>query len=180
MRQRSGQHLRQGILWVMRLGILLMIAIALSALYHRYHLSPEQTELIRYVEVELPPLRRAEEPVGDRLAALLADRQSKAEVVRKQLVDELIPGFLRLRQMAEAPLRAAQTAPVQSLAREHLAVIDQYIDVCRTAVWVMDDAKLDPREALLRIGKALGAAAQRQRDFDAHLRATTKELKLAK
>src|SRR5438270_4793273 len=99
----------------MRLGILMMLALALSVLYHRYHLSPEQQELVRYVEIEAAALRKVEDPIADRLAALLADRRQPAEVVRKQLVDELIPAFLRLRQLAQAPLRSAKTPPVQAL-----------------------------------------------------------------
>lgn len=175
MRRKS-----QALLWALRLGILAMLALALAVLYQRHHLSPEQEELVRYVEVEAVALRKVEGPIADRLAALLADRRQPADLVRRQLVDELIPGFLRLRQLAEAPIAAARTPPVQGLAREYLGVVDQFIEVCRTAVRAMDDPKLEARQALLRIGGALGAAVEKQRQWEAHVRGVSKDLRLAR
>ena len=55
----------------MRLGILGMLAVILAVLWQRYHLSDDQQELARYVEVEVPVLLRAEQPVLQRVADLL-------------------------------------------------------------------------------------------------------------
>ena len=70
-RPSRGAYVAFGALWFMRLGILGMLAVILAVLWQRYHLSDDQQELARYVEVEVPVLLRAEQPVLQRVADLL-------------------------------------------------------------------------------------------------------------
>lgn len=163
----------------MRLGILLMLATGLALLYQRHRLSPEQQAFQRYVEVDLRMLQQVEAPVIDRLGLLLSDRHQSADVVRRRLVEELIPDLLRLRRLAEAPLGAATTAAVRELAQAYIAVVDLYIDAARTAVWAIDDPALQGREGLLRIGTALRAALERHEQWRKRLRELARQLRFA-
>lgn len=168
------------LLWTLRLGILGMLAVGLSVLYHRHRTTPEQEELRRYIAVDAPLLRRAAAPIEERLAGVLADKRLAPEAVRKILVDEAIPGLLRVRELAGAPLAAARTAPVQALAREHLAVVDQLIDACRTAVRTIDDPRAGGPIAWGRVQQTFAEAARAQERWQQHVVEAAAEHKLTR
>ena len=111
-RPSRGAYVAFGALWFMRLGILGMLAVILAVLWQRYHLSDDQQELARYVEVEVPVLLRAEQPVLQRVAELLDGDFQPNEPLRRALQDDLMPQLIRLRKAAQAPRTAAKTRAV--------------------------------------------------------------------
>ncbi|MBP6743316.1 MAG: hypothetical protein KA244_10715 [Deltaproteobacteria bacterium] len=176
----GGHVLNRGLLWFMRLGIVAMLTITAVVMYSRYHQSPEQVELVRYVENELPALDLYEGPIVARLQQLLADKGKSPEAARRELVDELMPALVRLRKLAEAPLRAATTPPVQQLAEEYRASVDAFIDACRTALHVIDDPKLDAQVGASQVQAAFARAAERSQAWRSHVAETTARLRLLK
>jgi hypothetical protein len=172
----------QAVLWFMRLSILAMIAVGLAVLYGRTRMSPAQKELVRYVEIEVPALKKVQGPIVDRLGDVLGDRHLPPERARRILVDEVMPGLVRLRKLSEAPIAAAQTQEVGALAREYQGVVEQYMEVCRTAVRAIDEpgSRQDPREALLRVHRTLAAALSGEQAWAGHVQATSRALQLSK
>lgn len=175
-----GSPLNQAILWAMRLGILAMLSVSGAFMYTRYHQTPEQIELVRYVENDIPSLDMVERPIVSTMQALLESRSTKPEDARRILVDELMPQLIRLRKLAEAPVRASQTRVVQELAREYQATIDEFIDACRTAVRVIDDPRLEARTGLAQVQAAFQRAAERSQTWRGHVAETSANLRLLK
>ena len=176
----GGHVLNRGLLWFMRLGIVAMLTITAVVMYSRYHQTTEQVELVRYIENELPALDLYEGPIVARLQQLLADKGKSPEAARRELVDELMPALVRLRKLAEAPVRAATTPPVQQLAEEYRASVDAFIDACRTALHVIDDPKLDAQAGASQVQAAFARAAERSQAWRTHVAETTARLRLLK
>jgi hypothetical protein len=168
----------QGFLWFMRIGIVAMLAILASVFYTRYHRSDDQLDLIRYVETDIPTLDTIEAPLVFRIRALLDEKQRKPEDVRRELSDDLIPGLVRLRKLAEAPLQAARTPVVRQLAGEYKANVEALIDACRAMLRAIDDPKLDPREGFLQVRTALHNAAEKNATWRRHVAEARDDLRL--
>jgi hypothetical protein len=164
----------------MRLGIVAMLSVTGAFLYTRYHQTDEQAELVRYVETDLPPLDAVEGPIVQSMQALLSSRDTKPEEARRVLVDELMPRLVRLRTLADAPLRASRTPAVKALASEYRATVEDFIDACRTAVRVIDDPKLDARDGLAQVQAAFHRAAERSQAWRGHVAQTSSNLRLLK
>lgn len=169
----------QGFLWFMRIGILAMLAVAATLLYSRYHKSDEQVDLIRYVETDIPALDSVEAPLVARIQALLDEKRRTPEDVRRELTEELMPGLVRLRKLADAPLGAARTAPVQALASKYRGNVESLIDACRAVLRAIDDPKLDPKEGLAQVRRALYSAATNNQAWRRHVSETCDRLHLA-
>lgn len=177
---RRQPPLYQALLWFMRLGILAMLSVTVAFLYTRYHQSPEQLELVRYVEIDLPSLDNVERPIVQNMQALLESRSTRPEDARSMLVDELMPQLIRLRKLADAPVRASQTKVVKALATEYRQTIDDFIDACRTAVRVIDDPRLEARDALAQVHTAFQHAAERSQTWRNHVAQASENLHLLK
>jgi hypothetical protein len=171
-RRRSRAAVAHGVLWIMRIGIVAMLAIGAVVLYSRYHKSDEQLDLIRYVEIDIPALDRVEDPLVSRIQSLLDEKRRKPEDVRQELAAELMPGLIRLRKLSEAPLNAARTAPVRALAAEYRDTVEALIEACRAALRVIDDPKLDPREGMMQVRRALRSAAEKNQAWRTHVAET--------
>ncbi len=169
----------RGVLWFMRIGILCMLATAAVFLYGRYHKSDEQLDLIRYVEIDIPALDNVEMPLVLRIQALLEEKRRQPEDVRHEIVDDLMPGLVRLRKLSEAPLRAARTQPVKALAAEYQNSVESLIAACRAMLQVIDDPKLDANTGFAQVRAALHAAAQKNQEWRRHLEKTRDEQRLA-
>lgn len=178
LRRQRRARAAQGVLWFMRIGILAMLAIVATALYLRYHKSDEQVDLIRYVEVDLPALDAVEAPIVARIQSLFDEKRRQPEDVRRELSDELMPGLIRLRKNAEAPLNAARTAPVRALATEYRETIEALIEACRAALRVIDDPKMDPMEGMMQVRRALYSAAEKNQTWRRHVAETRDDLHL--
>lgn len=178
--RRKPVNLNKPLLWFLRLGIVVMLVVGGGYMYKRYHRSDEQTELMRYVEIDVPALDQVQGPIVRRIEDLLRARSLTAEEARRQLVDELTPQLVKLRKLAEAPVRASRTPEVHTLATEYQAIIEELITACRTAVRVIDDPKLGGREALEQVRAALRRAAERDRAWRTHVSDTTERLRLLK
>lgn len=172
----------QGLLWLVRMLILAMLALGLAVLYHRHHLSDEQRELLRYVEVDVATLRKREDPIEAQLSAWLGDPRQSREQARAQLVDEVIPQLIQLRKAAELPVQAAQTPVVKGLASEYQEVVAALIEACRTAVRVIDDQApgRDPHAGLVQIRAGFAAAAARSRTWESHVKQVSQALHLSR
>lgn len=169
----------RGVLWFMRIGIVAMLAVVAMMLYTRYHKSDAQLDLIRYVEIDIPTLDNVEAPLVFRIRALLDERQRKPEDVRRELAEELMPGLVRLRKLAEAPLGAARTSVVKSLASEYRSNVEALIDACRAMLRAIDDPKLDPREGFKQVRDALRNAAEKNAAWRRHVAEARDDLRLA-
>lgn len=168
----------RGVLWFMRIGIVAMLAILAATFYSRYHKSDEQVDLIRYVQNDIPTLDNFEAPLVFRIRALLDERQRKPEDVRRELADDLMPGLVRLRKLAEAPLQAARTPVVKSLAVEYKNNVEALIDACRAMLRAIDDPNLDPREGLSQVHAALRSAAEKNATWRRHVAEARDDLRL--
>jgi hypothetical protein len=168
----------QGVLWFMRIGIIAMLAVVAALLYTRYHKSDEQLDLIRYVEADIPALSQVEAPLVSRIQVLLDEKHRKPEDVRRELVDELMPGLVRLRKLSEAPMQAARTPPVQALAKEYRDNVEALIDACRSVLRVIDDPKLDAQAGYMQVHAALRNAAEKSATWRRHVSETRDRLRL--
>ncbi len=173
----------EGLLWAMRLGIMAMLSVALAALYSRYHLSDDQKDFLRYIEVDVKALSQARGPIEDRMKDLFSANPLSDRQMRGALVDEVIPGLVRLRRLAAAPLSQPRIPQVRVLGQEYLGVIDGLIGGCRAAVRAIDarEAPEAPRSieaSEARINEAFAQAAERQQAWREHVRAAGVALQL--
>jgi hypothetical protein len=164
----------------MRIGIVAMIIATGAYMSLRDKPSPEQEELIRYVEINIPALEYHEAPILSQLEALLRDKSLRPESARKQLADELMPALVRLRKVADGPLQAAKTEPVRKLADEYRQSVEQLIDVCRTTIRVIDDPKLSDREGYRQVLESLRRAIDQNQKWRSHVAETTDRLKIVR
>jgi hypothetical protein len=170
----------QGFLWFMRMGIVAMVAVLAMMFYSRYHQSDEQIDLIRYVENDIPSLDSVEGPIVLRIRALLEERQRKPEEVRRELADDLMPGLVRLRKLAESPLQAARTPIVKNLALEYKGNVEALIDACRAMLRAIDDPKLDARAGFAQVQSALHSAAEKNATWRRHVAEARDDLHLGR
>jgi hypothetical protein len=140
-----------------RIASLVVFVAGLGLLAHRLRRTPDQEELRRYVEVELPRLRLSEYAIFALLSRLNEAPGLSAAEARVLLIDDLIPRLVRLRKQAEAPLAAAQLA-ARPLAKEYIEVVDQLVDACRTSVRVIDDPKMSTQDGAERSRNQFAAA----------------------
>lgn len=166
------------LLWFMRVGIVTMIIVTGVYMYLRDKPSPEQEEMIRYVEVNIPALEYHEAPILSQLDALLRDKSLRPESARKQLADELMPALVRLRKVADGPVSVAKTPPVKQLAEEYRQSVEELINVCRTTIRVIDDPKLGEREGYQQVLDSLRRAIAQNRTWRDHVAETTHRLQL--
>src|SRR4051812_26918365 len=116
---------------VIRVASLLAFAAGITLLVHRLQRTPEQRDLTRYVEVEVPALLRAEQPIFSALERLNQAPGLKAEEARRLIVDDIIPRLIKLRKGAGEA--RADTDEVKQLKSEYLKVTDRLIEACRTS-----------------------------------------------
>ncbi len=162
---------------VIRVGSLLVFAGACTLLYHRLKRTPEQEDLTRYVETEVPRLRAAEGPIQERIDRLGRAPGLKPEEARTLLVDDVIPRLIRLRKQAEE--LGGHTPELRALNDEYLKVTDTLIDACRSCVHVIDDPKLSTADGLKQVRDRFEAVRQAYRDWDAHVQEACRRHRLS-
>src|SRR5262245_46241296 len=128
------------VLRLVRLVTLVAFGVAVGLLMHRLRRTPEQRDLTRYVQVDVPRLVASEQPIHERLQRLTTAPGLKPEEARALLVDEVVPRLIQLRRQAEG--LNLETAETRQLNQEYLAATDQLIDACRACVRVIDDPQL--------------------------------------
>lgn len=169
-------------LWVMRLGIMAMLAVALAVLLQRYRLTDEQKELVRYVEVDVSALARVEAPVFQRLEDLLSGDWQRGPLLRQAIQDEVMPQLVQLRKSARVPREGAKARAVQVLADEYLEVVERLIDVGRAVLDAIDRDKpqggIDAGRA--RVQQALYQAATVRASWKEHVQMAARAQGLAK
>jgi hypothetical protein len=134
---------------IARLVLVLALSVGAGLAYHRCRATPEQEDLTRLVERELPSVLATDGEIQARLEALLAAPSTRAEEARHIIVDELMPKIAKLRQGASA--LGTQTQVVQRLKVGYLEALDRLAEACRTIVRTIDDPKLTSAEALARV-----------------------------
>jgi hypothetical protein len=155
-------RLSDGVHRGIRVAMVLVIAAGFGLLNHRMKRTPEQVELARYVEREVPGLLAEEHQIVDGIAALYAMKTLTPAGARSRLVDDLQPRLTRLRHRAEA--LSPSTLTVRQLAADYLGVLDAWIETVRTAVHAIDDPKIttEAAEASVRERMADAAAADQR------------------
>lgn len=156
-------------LWLVRVACLGVFAAGIGLLVHRLDRSPEQRDLTRYVEVELPRLTALEQPIDAEVARLGQAPGLKPEAARKLLVDELIPSILKLRKTAEELPTA--TGETRALSAGYVKVADRLLEACRASVRVIDDPKLSTKDGLARVRKGFADARAAREAWSADLEA---------
>jgi hypothetical protein len=154
-----------------RLASILIFVASLGLLAHRLHRTPDQEELRRYVEVELPLLRTSEDAIFERLTRLRAVPGLQASEARTLLVDDVVPRLLHLRKEAEAPLSTARFA-ARPLVKEYIEVVDRFIDACRTSIRVIDSEDLSTKKSLERSRDQFTAAQRAHQAWQERVRKT--------
>jgi hypothetical protein len=136
-----------------RIALGLVIAAGAGLAFHRLRRSEEQTELTRYVDVELPSLLAEEHEITDALDHMLADKQLTAAPARKRLADELAAGYLH--------------------------VIDAWTEATRAAIRAIDDPTLSTEAGLVTVRERLADAAGADRAWQDSLVRTCEHHRLA-
>lgn len=163
---------------VIRLFTLLVFAAACGLLLHRLRRTPEQQELTRYVQVDLPVLFAVESPIDERIARLSRLPGLGPAEARALLVDDVIPRLLKLRRDAAA--LELHTDEARRLNREYIGVTDQLIDACRACVRVIDDPKLPDGAGLMLVRERFGDVHRAYHAWDEDVRRTCVRHRLAK
>lgn len=164
------------VVWGLRLATVAMVLAGAVMGYRRLHRSPEQEELLRYVEMELPALRVQEAEVMKRLAPLSGGGLSP-EAARTLLVDDLIPRLIKLRKQSASV--EARTEDMRGLRGDYLTWIDQLIEACRTSVRAIDEPAGQPAEALRRVRERFAEADRAAERWGEHVRAACVRHRLA-
>lgn len=157
-----------GVIRLIRLVSLLVFAGACGLLFHRLQRTPEQKELTRYVQIDLPPRFAAEAPISERINRLQEVPGLSPAAARRLLVDDVIPRLIKLRRQTTAV--SLHTAEAKALDREYLAITDQLLDACRACVRVIDDPKLPDGAGLMLIRERFGDVHRAYRAWDEHVR----------
>jgi hypothetical protein len=163
------------ILRVTRICILVAFACGVGLLVHRLKRTPEQRDLTHFVEVDVPRLRAAEQPVFDKVQRL--DPKLTPEAARAVFVDEINPKLIALRKQAEG-LRS-ETKETRLLIDEYLQVTDRLIDACRAAVRAIDDPELPGGAGYLVVKEHFEEVDRARRRWDAHVRDACVQHRLA-
>lgn len=162
-----------------RVASLIVFAGALGLLYHRVRRTPEQQDLTRYVEVEVPRLIAAEQPIQERIDRLGQAPGLKPDEARALLVDDVIPRLIRLRRQAEELSGDGRTAETRALNDEYLQVTDRLVDACRNCVRVIDDPKLSTAAGLQQVRARFAEVRQAYQSWDEHVQQACRRHKLA-
>jgi hypothetical protein len=165
------------VLRVTRVCILLAFACGLGLAVHRLRRTPEQKDLTRFVEVDVPRLRASEGPIYERLQRLDPRNGLKPEAARALLVDEITPRLIALRKQAES-LRH-ETSETRRLIDEYLAVTDRLVDACRAAVRVIDDPELPGGAGYVVVKEHFTEVDRARQTWDEHVRAACEQHRLA-
>ncbi|HZS38096.1 MAG TPA: hypothetical protein VFF06_14765 [Polyangia bacterium] len=152
-----------------RIISLLVFAGACGLAWHKLRRTPEQEDLTRYVEVEVPRVTASEQPIQERIDRLGQAPGLKPDEARTLLIDDVIPRLIRLRKQAEELATDKRTREVRALADEYLKVTDRLIDACRNCVHVIDDPKLSTVEGLKQVRARFAEVRQAYQDWDAHV-----------
>lgn len=180
-RPSRAAYISHTLLWVMRLGIMAMLAVIFAVLLQRYRLTDEQKELVRYVEVEVVALGRVEAPVYQRMEELLAGDWQRGPVLRQAIQDELMPQLVQLRRSAQVPREGAKTRMVQVLSEEYLQVIERLIDVGRAVLQAIDEpTRTGADVGRARVQQALFQAATARQRWKEHVQMAARAEGLAK
>jgi len=147
-----------------RILSLLVFAAGIGWGWHKFARTPEQKDLTRYVEVELPALFEAEKPIHASIERLGKAPGLKPEEARKLIVDDVIPRLLRLKKGAEGA--RTDTDETRALNAGYLKVTDQLIDACRKCVEVIDDPKVSTGDGLKQVRERFDAVRAAYRDWD--------------
>jgi hypothetical protein len=151
-----------------RVALLGVLAGGVGLLIHRLERSPEQKDLARYVEVEVPALRAVEQPIEERIERLDHAPGLKPDEARALLVDDVIPRLIKLRKAA-GEVRA-DTQETKELHAEYLRVTDRLIEACRTCVRVIDDPKVSTVDGFTKVRDEFAQVRQAYVDWDEHVR----------
>lgn len=157
---------------VLAIGFVAGIALVVQ----RYRTTPEQDELVHYIELTVPWMRSRERPIEAQLARLDARPGPSPEEARKLLVDEVIPALLKLKKLASD--YHPNTVEVRGLHEEYVRVTDRLIDAVRACVQVIDDPKLSTVESLTRVRKEFADVNAAYRTWDDHIAATCRRHRL--
>jgi hypothetical protein len=161
-----------------RVAMVFIVAAGFGLLNHRMKRSPEQVELTRYVEREVPPLLDEEQQIVDGIGALFANKTLAPADARVRLVDDLQPRLTRLRHRAEA--LSPSTLTVRQLAGDYLGVLDAWIETIRTALHAIDDPKVTTETALASVRERMADAAGADQRWRARVVQTCEHHHLAK
>jgi hypothetical protein len=163
---------------VVRVLSLILFAAACGLLLHRLRRTPEQQELTRYVEMQIPSLFSVEQPIDERIARLGKAPGLKPEEARALLVDDVIPRLIGLRKQAEGlPLKTDETRRLNS---EYLTALDQLMDACRTCVKVIEDQAVPDGAGLVLVRERFADVHRAMQTWDDHVRAACVRQRLAK
>jgi hypothetical protein len=163
---------------IIRVASLAAFAGGLGLLMHRLQRTPEQVDLTRYVQVELPSLLSAERPIHERIERLGQAPGLKPEEARKLLVDDVIPRLLKLKKGIEQV--QTHTDETRALNGEYATVTDALIDACRNCVQVIDDPKVSTGEGWKRVRKQFADVQDAFQRWDEHVQAACVRNRLAK
>ncbi len=162
---------------IIRVVLVLTIAGGAGLATHRLRRSPEQVELAKYVERDLPSLLDDQHAIADSLDALMQARSLQPPLARKRLVDEITPRLVKLRRRAEA--LAPATVTVRQLAAQHLVVIDAWTEAARSALRAIDDPGISTEAGVATVRERLADAARADRAWRARVVTTCEHHRLA-
>jgi hypothetical protein len=160
-----------------RLLSLIVFAVACGLAMHRLRRTPEQVDLTRYVEIELPNVFRSEQQIQGRIDRLGRAPGLPPAEARALLVDDVIPRLLRLRKQIEG--LAHDTDETTALNAEYLALTDRLIDACRTCVRIIDDPKLPEAEGLAQVRRRFAEVHDAYHVWNEHVRQACRRHRLA-
>jgi hypothetical protein len=155
---------------VIRVASLIVFAAACGLAWHKLRRTPEQEDLTRFVEVEVPRLQASEQPIQERIDRLGRAPGLKPEEARALLVDDVIPRLIRLRKQAEELAGGNRTFETRALVDEYLKVTDRLIDACRNCVHVIDAPKLSTAAGLAQVRARFEEVRQAYQAWDEHVR----------
>jgi hypothetical protein len=153
---------------ILKILALLAFAVAGGLAMHRFRKSPEQADLERYVQSEVPKLLYSEQPIQERVDRLGRAPGLRPEEARALLIDDIIPRLLRLRRQAEALQMTTRSS--RTLNDEYLAITDQLIDACRTCVRIIDDPKLPQAVGLGQVRARFAEVRRAYATWNQHVR----------
>lgn len=163
-----------------RVASLLVFAGALGLAWHKFRRTPEQDDLTRYVEVEVPRVTASEQPIQERIDRLGRAPGLKPDEARTLLVDDVIPRLIRLRKQAEELATDKRTVETRALTDEYLRVTDRLIDACRNCVHVIDDPKLSTAVGLAQVRARFAEVRKAYQDWDEHVQQACARHRLAR
>ncbi len=163
---------------IIRVICLLAAAGGVGLLLHRLNRTPEQKELSRYVEVEVPAVLALEAPIQDRIDRLGKAPGLKPEEARTLLVDDVIPRLIKLRkQVVDLKL---ETLEVKALNDEYAKVTDRLIDACRACVKVIDDPKVSTVDGMKQVKTEFAAVHDAYATWGENVKKSAARHRLAK